>query len=146
MGHTFTKHLYHIIFSTKQRRALIKDRIRQELREYLCGIARNTQGKILNVNGVEDHLHILASIKPSIAVSDFVRTIKANSSRWASERTYFDWQDGYSSFTVSRSVEPRVSAYIDGQAEHHRRVPYAEELRTLLEKHEIEFDPEHYLD
>ncbi len=134
MGHTFTKHLYHIIFSTKQRRPLIKD------------IARNTQGKILNVNGVEDHLHVLASIKPSISVSDFVRTIKANSSRWASQRTHFDWQDGYSSFTVSKSAEPRVSAYIDGQAEHHRRVPYSEELRALLEKHQIEFDPQHYLD
>ena len=146
MGHTFTKHLYHIIFSTKQRRPLIKDNIREELRQYLCGIARNTQGKILNVNGVEDHLHLLASIKPSISVSDFVRTIKANSSRWASERTLFDWQDGYSSFTVSKSVAPRVSTYIDRQAEHHRRVPYAEELRALLEKHEIEFDPLHYLD
>jgi len=97
MGHTFTKHLYHIVCSTKQRRPLIKERIREELRRYLCGIARNTQGKILNVNGVDDHLHILASIKPSIAVSDFVRTIKANSSRWASERLEFDWQDGYSS-------------------------------------------------
>jgi REP element-mobilizing transposase RayT len=85
----FTQHRYHIIFSTKQRRPLIKDEIRQELREYLCGIARNTQGKILNVNGMEDHLHVLANIKPSISVSDFVRTIKANSSRWASERTYF---------------------------------------------------------
>jgi REP element-mobilizing transposase RayT len=135
-----------IIFSTKQRRPLIKDRIRQQLREYLCGIARNTQGKILNVNGVEDHLHVLASIKPSISVSDFVRTIKANSSRWASERTLFDWQDGYSSFTVSKSIEPRVSAYIDGQVEHHSRVPYAEELCILLAKHEIEFDPQHYLD
>jgi REP element-mobilizing transposase RayT len=146
MGHTFTKHLYHIIFSTKQRRPLIKDQIRQDLREYLCGIARNTQAKILNVNGVEDHLHILASIKPSVSVSDFVRTIKANSSRWASERVFFDWQDGYSSFTVSQSVAPRVSTYIDGQAEHHRRVSYADEVRALLEKHGIEFDAEHYLD
>ena len=146
MGHTFTNHLYHIIFSTKERRPLIKENVREELHKYLCGVARNTHGKILNIGSVDDHLHILARIKPSISVSDFVRTAKANSSRWASQHGYFDWQDGYSSFTVSQSVSPRVAGYVDRQAEHHRRVAYADELRLLLEKHEVEFHPDHYLD
>ena len=86
MGHTFTSHLYHIVFSTKDRQRIIYPRIRDELYKYMCGIARNNRGQILPVNGVEDHVHLLAKIKPSIAVSDFTILVKTNSSKWVSEK------------------------------------------------------------
>ena len=144
MGHTFTNHLYHIDFSTKNRKPLITAKMKDELYKYMCGIARNHRGKILRINGVEDHVHLLAKIQPSISVSDFVRLIKANSSKWAAEKFFelgrFSWQDGYSSFTVSESNFDKVANYIAKQEENHKKLSFKEELEKLLEKHGIEFN------
>lgn len=116
---SYTNHLYHIVFSTKDRTPLIKPEIKEELYKYMCGIARNHRGQILRINGVEDHVHLLSKVQPSISVSDFVRLLKANSSKWVSEKfspsSHFAWQDGYSSFTVSESNFDRVANYIAKQ-------------------------------
>jgi len=150
MGHTFTNHLYHILFSTKGRRAFIKPALKPRLLDYMGAVARNKGGAILSINAVPDHVHFLARIKPSIAASDFVGAVKANSSKWVSQTfpafRRFEWQAGYSSFTVSESNWRKVAAYIERQEEHHRAMPFEEELAKLLEKHGIEFDPAHYLD
>ncbi len=146
MGHTFTNHLYHIVFSTKERQRIIIPKIKEELYKYMCGVARNNRGQILRVNGVEDHVHLLAKIKPSIAVSDFAMLVKTNSSKWVSEKfpdlSNFSWQTGYASFTVSESSFDRVADYIAGQEVHHQKFSFQDELRTLLKKHGIKFDPE----
>ena len=150
MGHTFTNLLYHIVFSTKKRHRFITSDIQDELYKYISGIARNTNGRILKINGVSDHVHILEVTKPSIALSDFIRTIKANSSKWVHEKfankSKFEWKVGYASFSVSESQKGRIRKYIEGQKEHHRRRDFPEELSGLLKKHGIEFDPLHYLD
>ena len=150
MGHTYSSHIYHIVFSTKERRPFIQNDVRDQLRPYICGIAANTDGQILCINGTEDHVHLLTRIRLTMPVPTFVRTIKANSSRWVSKAfprlQAFTWQAGYASFTVSKSASPDVADYIDRQAEHHRKMTFAEELATLLRKHEVEFDPENYLD
>ena len=150
VGHTFTKHLYHIVYSTKDRKGLIGPKIKDELYQYMCGIARNTKGQILQINGVEDHVHHLTTIRPSIAVAELVGKVKTNSSGWVSKKFPrlwdFEWQSGYSSFTVSESNFEKVAAYIQKQEEHHRELSFEEELRLLLERHGVEFDPEHYLD
>jgi REP element-mobilizing transposase RayT len=150
MGHTFTNHLYHVVFSTKQRRELITDEVKGRLHQYICGTARSVGGAILTIGGVKNHVHLLATIRPSVAVSDFVRDVKANSSKWASETVrdmgLFEWQQGYASFTVSASNRGRVAEYIERQEAHHRRTPFEGELARLLEKHGIEFDRAHYLD
>ena len=150
MGHTFTRHLYHVVFSTRRRERWLEPSSRQRLFEYMVGIARKTGANVSAVGGTDDHVHLLVMIPPALAMSDFVRTLKANSSRWL-RRTGprldgFAWQAGYSSFTVSGSVAPQVKAYVESQEEHHRRWDFAEELAKLLARHGIEFDPAHYLD
>ena len=146
MGHTFTNHLYHITFSTAGRRCYIKSAIKDRLFQYMCGTARKKKGSILKVNGVEDHIHVLAKIAPDIAVSKFVGEVKGNASKWVSGNfpafRSFTWQEGFASFTVSESNADQVAAYIDGQTKHHGRMSFVEELTALLEKHGIEFDPE----
>jgi REP element-mobilizing transposase RayT len=124
--------------------------MRGDLLGYLHGIARNEGVHILSAGAVEDHVHMLLVVKPAHAPSEVVKTLKANSSRWIHE-TYADlgdfaWQSGFGVFSVSESATGSVITYIDRQEEHHRRVPFEQELRLFLEKHGVEHDPEHYLD
>jgi putative transposase len=150
MGHTFTNHLYHIVFSTKERCLFIGPEIRERLFQYICGIVRKKGGIVFRINGMEEHVHLLVKIKPDVAVAKFVGDIKGNSSRWISttfpQLRAFTWQAGYSSFTVSESCVGKTAKYIEDQEKHHRGMPFAEELAKLLEKHRIEFDPDNYLD
>ena len=150
MGHTFIQHLYHIIFSTKGRQRCLHQSVRPRILQYICGIAGNSRGAIIAIGAVEDHVHLLASIRPDVAVSKFVGVMKANSSKWISQ-TFpplrdFAWQAGYSSFTVSQSNGETVAAYIKSQEERHRKLSFQDELRALLERHGIDFDRSNYLD
>ncbi len=116
----------------------------EQLLPYMGGIIRNLDGTMLLANGPEDHLHILATLPPTIAPSDFIRDIKASTSKWIhktfSEMASFCWQDGYAIFSVSHSITPRVMDYIRNQQEHHKEKSFDEELIALLKLHEIEFD------
>ena len=149
MGHTFTNHLYHIVFSTKGRESFIGSAVRAELYKYIVGIARNNKGTVLRINGDKDHVHLLAKVSPSISISDFVRLIETNSSKWMSERFSsmrdFAWQSGYASFTVSESRKSVVVEYIEHQAAHHKKLSFAEELAGFLTKNKITFDRDAYL-
>jgi REP element-mobilizing transposase RayT len=150
MGHTFSKILLHVVFSTKGRRNALYKAMRGKLCAYVCGIARNLEADVLKIGAIDDHLHLLLKVKPSHSPSGVVKKLKANSSRWVHE-TFpqlrdFEWQKGFAAFSVSESVVADVVAYIENQEVHHQRMPFAEELRLLLEKHGIVFDPGHYLD
>jgi len=135
---------YHILFSTKQRRPLLAGDALSRTCRYIGGIARKLQGQVLLANGMPDHVHLAASIPATMAVADFVRAVKANSSAWAHQQfpdlRDFAWQDGYAAFTVSPSLLPQVKQYIENQAEHHRKLSFQEELVALLEKHGVEYD------
>jgi REP element-mobilizing transposase RayT len=147
MAHTLTNLLTHIIFSTKDRRATIGPEIRPGLHAYMGGIIREVDGTALAIGGTGDHVHILASLPPALALADALRLIKANSSRWMHEkagRRLFSWQAGYSAFSVSRSNATRVIHYIQQQERHHRRMPFKEELIRFLKVHGLEFN-ERYL-
>ena len=150
MGHTFSRILLHVIFSTKGRRNSLYREMRGDLLAYVRGIVRNEGAQTLAANAVEDHVHLLLAVKPVQAASDLVRKIKTNTSRWI-HATYpdlrdFAWQSGFGVFSVSESAVRDVAAYIRDQERHHRRMPFAEELRLFLEKHGIEYDPRHYID
>jgi putative transposase len=145
MGHTYANLEYHIVTSTKGRAPTIHTEMRPRLDSYIGGIVREQGGTLLSAGGVEDHSHWLVSAKPDIAPSDLVRAIKAGSSGWLRE-TFpnlrdFRWQAGYSIFSVSRSREDAVRRYIDGQTKHHKTQTFLEELRALLDKHGVPFDP-----
>ena len=137
--------LYHIVFSTKRRQSWLSEDIRDQVFAYIIGTAKAIDGVVLAIGGVEGHLHLLVRIPAKTAVSDFVRTLKSNSSKSIHETwqrlAQFAWQDGYGAFTVSPSnVEP-VRTYILNQPEHHRRISFQEEYLKLLERHSVEFDP-----
>jgi putative transposase len=143
MPSTYTNLLYHIVFSTKERQPLITSDFKGELYHYIGGIIRAEGGKQLEIGGIEDHVHILAKLKPAIAVSDALRLIKANSSKWANEgksKTRFAWQEGFAAFSVSESQVDPVTHYIRHQEEHHAGQTYQEEFVTLLERHGVEYD------
>jgi putative transposase len=141
---SYTNLLYHITFSTKERRTLLKPALLPRVTQYIGGIVRELDGQLLAANGDADHLHLAALASPTTAVANLVRTVKANSSKWIHESLpnmeAFGWQEGYAAFTVSQSVLPRVMAYIQGQPEHHKKADFKQEFIALLKKHGIPFD------
>src|SRR5262245_42060433 len=144
MPSTYTNLLYHIIFSTKERRPFINPELRRELHPYIGGIIRDAGGEPIEIGGVADHVHILAKLPATIAVADALRLIKSNSSKWAGERPdlvrTFAWQTGYAVFTVSKSLVDTVRKYIQSQEGHHRKKSFKEELMDLLNKNDIAYD------
>jgi putative transposase len=148
MVSTYTNLLYHIIFSTKERRPFINPKLRVELHPSIGGIIRDLKGEPIEIGGVEGHIHILAKLPATLALSDALREIKSNSSKWAGERPdlvrTFLWQTGYAAFTVSKSQVVVVRKYIRNQELHHRRKSFKQELVSLLKKNDIDYD-ERYL-
>jgi REP element-mobilizing transposase RayT len=111
MPNTYTNLLFHVVYSTKYRKPIIKPQWQDELYGYIGGINRNEEGFLLAAGGMSDHVHLLAKLPPTIAVSDMLRLIKTNSSRWTNERgdvRYFEWQAGYAAFSVTESQVDRV--------------------------------------
>jgi len=144
MGKTCTSLTYHLIFSTKYRRRLILPALRPELFNYVGGILRDNAGTCLEIGGVEDHVHIMAGIPSKMAVSDMLRLIKTNSSKWLNETkklsSKFAWQPGFGAFTVSYSQQDSLRRYIQSQEEHHRRKSFQEEFLALLDAHQISYE------
>jgi len=149
MGQSYTNLIYHIAFATKDRQPLIVGERRERLYEYLGGIIRNLGGISLGINGMSDHMHVLAKLRPDRALSDMLRDVKANSSGWMHEvfpeASNFAWQRGYGAFTVSASQVEKVQRYIAEQEIHHAKRDFRDEFVELLVKNRIEFD-ERYLE
>jgi len=145
---------YHLIFSTKYRRGIIRPEFKEQLYQYVGGIIREKDGVLLEIGGIEDHVHILAGIPPTICVSDMLRFIKSNSSGWVNAthkpKDKFAWQPGFGAFTVSQSQKPSVREYIQKQEQHHAKKSFRDEYLAMLVVHGISYDPkfvfeeEHY--
>ena len=149
MPQSFTNLIYHIVFSTKNRQPLITDDVKLRLYDYIGGTIRKQGGIALAINGMSDHIHVLAKLRADKAVSDVLRDLKANSSGWIHEvfpeQKDFSWQNGYGAFTVSASQVEKVKEYIANQEKHHRKIgSFRDEFTKLLRANEIEFD-EKYL-
>jgi putative transposase len=144
MTQTYTDLNYHITFGTKGRRSLIPANVWDDLRKYMGGIVKGLECHPVEINGVEDHAHLLIRVPPKLALSDVLRAVKSGSSKWMNDNVArnreFDWQDGFAAFSVSHSLTPRVGEYVKNQAEHHRRKSFREELMLLLKRHGLEFD------
>jgi REP element-mobilizing transposase RayT len=147
MGSTFYSLHYHVVFSTKERRPLIRLDWRPRLHEYLGGTVRGLGGVAEAVGGVEDHVHLLVSLKTTDAPAEMVREVKKASSVWAGENhePLFGWQEGYAVFSVSWTHVPVVSQYIAGQETHHGITPFVDELKRLLAKNGVTYDPKYLL-
>ena len=145
---TYTQILYHIVYGTKNHQATLDLDRHDDLCCYTAGILRNKNCVVYKVGGHVDHLHILTSLHPSLALANIVKDVKIASSAWIKDEKVFPhfdgWQDGYGAFTCSWKDKDRIANYIENQREHHQRKTFREEYMEMLKKAGIEFD-ERYL-
>ena len=148
MSNTFCQIYLHTVFSTKNRKHVLNAQRRDELFRYIWGIHNNIGCKLHRIGGVEDHVHMLASLPTTIAIAEYMQDVKANSSKWLNSQNLFPdfegWQDGYGAFTVSAEHRDAVIEYIKNQPDHHRTETFQEEYKRLLDAAGIEYD-ERYL-
>lgn len=145
MPSTHQQLIYHVVFSTKNRKPyLVKEDHRAEVFAYMAGIAKNLEGFALGIGGWIDHAHLLVRIPAKTAVSDFVGRLKANTSKHVNETSglirKFGWQEGFGVFSVSVSQKDKVAHYIRNQVDHHAQETFQDEYLRLLDKHEVEYD------
>ena len=145
---TYTQIRYHLVFSTKDRQPVLSDSRRGELFKYMNGVISNIHCRPVWINGVRDHVHILFSLHPTIALADLVKDIKVASSIWIKDQrvfaNFYAWQDGYGAFTYSLREEPEFIAYVKAQEEHHRKTTFLEEYRKLMLDAGIKFDEKYF--
>jgi putative transposase len=133
--HTYAQNVIHVVFSTKDRRKLMPNEFRPQMWAYAAGICKKLDILVLAVGGMEDHIHLLVQIPPTLAVANAVLAIKSNSSRWANEEGHkFAWQQGYGAFSVSSSIVPSVIRYIENQEAHHKRMSFDAGISSVVEK------------
>lgn len=144
MANTYTQLHIQTVFSVQNRDCIIQRNWKDELYKYIAGIIRNNHHKLLSINGMPDHIHILFGLRPAQSISDLLQDIKGSSSKWINERGFvrgrFSWQEGYGAFSYSKSQLQQVIRYIENQQEHHRKKTFLEEYRELLHDFEIEYD------
>ena len=142
--------LYHFVFSTKNRKPYLQPQTQRTIFEYLGGTSRGLGAVPIQIGGWIDHVHLLLKLKTTHCIADFMRELKANTSKHFNETSgmpaKFGWQDGYGVFTVSRSAKPRVIEYIQRQESHHSREDYCTEYVRLLDLHEVAYDPRYVFD
>jgi putative transposase len=146
---TYTQIIYQIVFSTKFRNRVLSKENRIELFKFISGILLNKKCHLYQINGVEDHIHVLTHIHPTIALSSLVKDIKVASSLYIKEKRLFDgftsWQEGYGAFTYNIKQKHRLIEYVKNQEEHHKKRTYKEEYKALLIENGIEFDEKYLL-
>jgi putative transposase len=144
MANTFTQLYIQVVFAVKGRENLISTKWEDELHKYICGIVNGNKQKVYAINGMPAPIHILLSVKPDIALSNLMRDIKTNSSKWINEKKLvagkFQWQEGFGAFSYSQSQIDYVINYIKNQKEHHTKKLFKEEYIELLNKFEIDYD------
>ena len=143
MPGTFSQIYIQIVFAVKGRANLINNEWKTELNKYIAGIINSKDQKSIIVNGMPDHIHAFVGLRPVMAISDLVREIKSNSSKFINERQLiegkFAWQEGYGAFSYSHSQIHRVYDYILRQAEHHKAKTFKEEYLEFLNDFDIEY-------
>jgi REP element-mobilizing transposase RayT len=146
---THTQLLYHFVFSTKHREPTIVPDQKKRLFAYIHHLLKNKNCHLYRINGVEDHLHILTHVHTTISISSLIKDIKLAADDFIKKEKLFPkfkgWQDGYGAFSESYSAKDRLIHYIKNQEEHHRKVPFMDEYKSLLKEHEIEFDEKYLL-
>ncbi|WP_374540197.1 IS200/IS605 family transposase [Flavobacterium sp.] len=147
MSSTYSQIYIHIVFAVKGRKSFIQQSWEEELYKYITGIVQNKGQKMLAINGMSDHIHILIGMKPSCNLSDLVREIKKSSNGFINEKKFcqfkFEWQEGYGAFSYSHSALDNVISYIANQKEHHRKKSFQEEYIDFLKKFEVEYKEEY---
>jgi REP element-mobilizing transposase RayT len=144
MANTYTQIHIQFIFAVKYREGLIHSSYKAELYQYISGILKHHNHKLLAINGMSDHIHIFIGMRPTQSISDLIQDIKGNSSKWINEKRFlkvkFEWQEGYGAFSYSKSHVNNVINYIKNQEEHHKNESFRDEYLKFLEAFEIDYD------
>ncbi|RYY65201.1 MAG: IS200/IS605 family transposase [Chitinophagaceae bacterium] len=147
MANSFSQMPTHVVTAVKYRQALILPDWREYLHRYITGIFTNQGLRLLQVNSMPDHMHILFESKPNCCVSDIMRVVKAASTRWINQQKYtqahFQWQEGNGVFNLGRKDVPVVAAYIQNQQTQHRKETFREEFLRVCREEEVDFDPQY---
>lgn len=147
MANTYTRLYFHVVFAVKGRSNQIAKTWKKELYRYISAIIANKNQKLMIMNGMPNHIHLLLGTRPDCNLSDLIRDVKASSSKWINEknwlRTQFRWQAGFGAFTVSYSDVKRVINYIENQEKHHENKTFTEECLDFLKENEIDFKYEY---
>ena len=144
MPNTYTQLYIHFVFAVKYRAALLNNNWDDRLRLYITATTQNNGHKMLAINNMPDHLHMLIGVNPAQSISDLMRLVKGDSSEWINKEkltpTKFQWQEGYGAFSYSKSQIDKVVKYIINQQEHHKKHTFLDEYRQLLTSFDIDFD------
>jgi len=144
MPNTYTQIHIQFVFAVKYRDGILNSSFKGELYQYISGILKPHNHKLLAINGMPDHIHIFIGMRPTQSISDLMQDIKGSSSKWINEKKFlnrkFEWQEGYGAFSYSKSHVNSVINYIKNQEEHHKKESFREEYLTFLKKFEIEYD------
>ncbi len=144
MANTYTQLYIHIVFAVKGRQSLIPKDYKEELHRYITGIVTNRKQKVIQINSMPDHIHILIGMTPDLTLSDLVRDIKVSSTKFINKKRWvlgqFKWQEGFSAFTYSHSQLGDVARYIRNQEKHHSYRSFREEYLELLKRFDVSYD------
>ena len=144
MANTYTQIHIQAVFAVQNRECIISNFWKDELYKYISGIVQSNNHKLLAINGMPDHVHILFGLKPSQSISDLMQDVKGSSSKWINDKKLiqgkFSWQEGYGAFSYSKSEVPTIIQYIINQTNHHKRKTFSEEYYAILQELEIDFD------
>ena len=146
---TYTQIIYHIVFSTKKRELTLTKNNRDLLYKYISGLLKNKKCHLYQINGIEDHLHIVTHIHPTVALYSLIKDIKLSSSKFIKEQKLFNkfsgWQEGYGAFTINKMDINKLIEYVKNQKTHHYQKTFKEEFINLLNENEIVFDEKYML-
>lgn len=144
MANTYTQIHIQAVFAVQNRECIIRNHWREELYKYISGIVQSNNHKLLSINGMPDHIHILLGLRPSQSIADLMQDVKGSSSKWINDKKFiqgkFSWQEGYGAFSYSKSEVPTIIQYIINQTNHHKRKTFSEEYYELLKEFEFDFE------
>lgn len=144
MANTYTQLHIQFVFAVKYRAALINREWKGELHQYITGIVQKNEHKMLQINSMPDHMHILIGMRPGQSISSLIQNVKTESSKWIKEKRFcsapFAWQEGFGAFSYSKSHVPDVIRYIQNQENHHKKETFLDEYRNFLKAFEIAYD------
>jgi putative transposase len=144
MANTYTQINIHAVFAVQNRAACINTNWKEEMHKYISGIVSNNNHKVLAINSMPDHVHLLFGLRPAQSLSDLLQDVKGDSSRWINERKFcrglFRWQEGFGAFAIGMKDVHKTIHYIQTQEQHHRTVSFREEYEEFLRENGIEFN------
>ena len=145
---SYTPSYYHVIFHTLHTKNTIPEEHEKDLYRYIWGICKNKKVFLYRIGGMPNHLHLMVNLPPSLSLSDFVRELKTSTNTWLKSNGNFPffegWAEGYAGLSCGSEQIDYIVEYIKNQKEHHRKVEFAEEIRTIFNKNNVKLNEKYF--